>query len=134
MTKIRTPKKYNINKYRFREVYYHCLQYKEWKDELKFETNTVRSMNMDGMPHGSSTGNPTEVLAARRAELSRKVEEIERTAKEADPELWEYILKGVTEEYADYNYLSTVCNMPCGSRKYYASRRMFYYLMSKKNL
>ena len=42
--------KYGISKHRFRELYYWCLQYNEWKDELKYKTDTVKAVEAHDMP------------------------------------------------------------------------------------
>ena len=42
--------KYGISKNRFRELYYWCLQYKEWKEELNYRTSTVKSLQITDMP------------------------------------------------------------------------------------
>lgn len=125
-------RRYDISKHRFYELYHYCLQYKEWKDELKFTTDSVKGVIITDMPHGSGTGDPTSNLAIRRAELFGRCKTIEETAKEADAELWEYLLKGITDENASYTYLRQVMNIPCGKNYYYEKRRKFYYLLSRK--
>jgi hypothetical protein len=125
-------RRYEISKHRFYELYHWCLQYKEWKDELKYATDTLKSPQITDMPHGSGTGDATSNLAMRRAKLSEQCEMIEETAKEADAELWEYILKGVTDETASYTYLRQIMNIPCGKNYYFEKRRKFYYLLSRK--
>ena len=57
---------------------------------------------------------------------------IEQTAIEADPELYPWILEGVTQDYATYRYLRDAKKMPCGKNMYYERRRRFYWLLSKK--
>ncbi len=125
-------KRYEISRNRFWELYYRCLQYDEWKEELKHLTDTLKSIQVTDMPHGTGIGDPTKNLAIRREDLSRQCEIIEETTKEADAEIWEYILKGVTDASASYNYLRTVMNIPCGRNYYHTKRRKFYYLLSKK--
>lgn len=125
-------KKYNISKHRFLELYYFCLQYNEWKDELKYKKDTVRSVNVTDMPTSKESGDATASLAIRRAELRKKCELIEQTAIEADPDIYQYIIKGVTEEYATYKYLKKVLGIPCGKDMYYDRRRRFYWLLSNK--
>lgn len=124
--------KYNISKYRFRELYYFCLQYHEWQDELKYNTDTVGAICYDGLPHGSNISDQTGNLGARRAELARRCEIIEQTAVEADPEIYQYILRAVTDEHITYKYLKTVMGIPCGKDMYYDRRRKFYWLLSRK--
>lgn len=53
MGKVRTLNtKYGISKHRFKELYYWCLQYNEWKDELKYKTDTVKAIETHDMPMG----------------------------------------------------------------------------------
>lgn len=125
-------KRYGISKHRFYELLHYCLQYNEWKDELKYTTDTVKSVQITDMPHGSGVGDPTNHLATRRAMLSAKCEVVENTAKEADSSLWQYILKDVTEENISYTYLKQIMSIPCGKNYYYDKRRKFFYLLSKK--
>lgn len=134
MGKVRpmNSRKYNISKHKFYELYHFCLQYDEWKDELKYATDTVKSKVITDMPQGTGTGDATSDLAIRRAKLSRQCDLLEDTAKEVDSDLWEYIIKGVTDEYASYTYLRNIMNIPCGKNQYYEKRRMFFYLLSKK--
>ncbi|QIB68604.1 hypothetical protein Ami103574_04385 [Aminipila butyrica] len=132
MTNIRpiNENKYGISKHRFRELYYFCLQYPEWQEELKHNTNTVGAIITDGLPHGSNTSDSTAILAARRADLRTKCEIIEETAIKADSELHEYILKAVTTERASFNYLKMRMGLPCERDMYYDRRRKFYWLLS----
>lgn len=65
-------KKYDISKHRFLELYHFCMQYSEWKDELKYKKDTVRSIEVTDMPTGHGNGDATANLAVRRAELQRK--------------------------------------------------------------
>lgn len=126
--------KYQISKYRFLEIYNFCLQYNEWKDELKYNTHTVGAQEITGMPFGTEKSDSTAHLAMKRIELERKCQLIERTAMEADSEIYPYILKAVTNEYVTYHYLKNVMDIPCGKDRYYDRRRKFYYLMSNKKI
>ena len=84
MAKVKplSRRKYEISKHRFYELYHYCLQYREWKDELKSTTDTVKAVVISDMPHGSGTGDPTSNLAMRRAMLADRCKLIEDTAKE----------------------------------------------------
>ena len=125
-------KKYDISKHRFLELYHFCMQYSEWKDELKYKKDTVRSIEVTDMLTSHGNGDATANLAVRRAELQRKCELIEQTAIEADPDIYQYIIKGVTTEYGTYRYLREIAGMPCGKNMYYDRRRKFFFLLSKK--
>jgi len=124
--------KYKISKHRFAEVYHFCMQYNEWKDELRYRIDTVNGIELSDMPKANSSSDATSKLAMRRAELRRKCELVEHTAIEADPEIYQYILKAVTNEGISYNYLKMVMGIPCGKNYYYNRRRRFYWLLSSK--
>ena len=123
--------KYGISKNRFWELYYWCLQYGEWKDELKYKTDTVRSMEITDMPISHSTWDVTQQLAIRRSMLEHNCQLIEQTAIEADPDIYQYLLKAVTED-VPYRYLDMIMNIPCSRNTYYDRRRKFYWLLSQK--
>lgn len=126
-------KKYEISKHRFLELYHFCMQYQEWKNELKLVKDTVKGMtNTDGIRGSGGAGSATEQLVIRRLKLLEKCELIEQTAIEADPELYQYIIEGVTAEYASYKYLREAKGIPCGKNVYYNRRRKFYWLLAQK--
>lgn len=125
-------KKYCISKHRFAELYHFCMQYQEWKDELKYKTDNLGSVEITDMPISHTNNSSVESLAIRRTSLLEKCKIIEQTAIEADEEIYQYILKAVTNEYINYNYLSTIMNIPCSRNTYYDRRRKFYYLLSQK--
>ena len=132
MPNVRSIKKYDISSHRFMELYHYCLQYNEWKEELKYKCDTVRSIEVSDMPITHNNSDATQELAIRRAELNKKCELIEQTAIETDADIYPYILKAVTNEGVTYKYLSTVMNIPCGKKMYYDRRRRFYWLLSQK--
>lgn len=127
-------KKYNISKHRFSELYHFCMQYNEWKDELKYKSDTVGSMEITDMPVYHSNGDATQRLAMLRVDLEAKCRLIEQTAIEADSELYPYILKAVTNEFISYRYLDMIMGIPCGKKMYYDRRRKFYWLLSQKKV
>lgn len=125
-------KKYNISRHRFAEVYHFCLQYPEWKDELKYKTDNLNGVQITDMPTAHSNESSVETLALRRATLEKKCKLIEQTAIETDSEIYQYIVKAATNEYITYNYLYTVMGIPCSRNTWYDRRRKFYYLLSEK--
>lgn len=122
--------KYNISKYRFKELYYFCLQYNEWVKEIR--ENRMLSNVEVGAGKGTTVGKPTENSAVRNALIASRVELIEQTAIEAAPDIYQYILLAVTNEGYTFNYLKMMKGLPCGKNKFYQRRRNFYYLLSKK--
>lgn len=125
-------KKYDISKRRFMELYYHCLQYNEWLDELKYKTDTVKSMQITDMPSGHGTSDATCNLATRRLELRKKCEAIEQTAIEASAELYQYIIKAVTNEGITYTYLTMKMDLDISHNTWYKARRRFYWLLDRR--
>lgn len=123
--------KYNISNFRFRELYYFCLQYVEWQEELKNLRNPLKGMQYSGTPSSGFPGDPTMKAAIRCAELSGKCAAIEQAAELADQELFNYILFAVTHENITFNYLKTQKNIPCERDRYYSSRRKFYFVLDK---
>lgn len=126
--------KYGISKNRFKELYYWCLQYNEWKDELKYKTDTVRSVEITDMPVYHGNGDATQQLAVRRMELEKNCQMVEQAAMEADSEIYQYLIKAVTDEDVTYRYLQMIMGIPCGKKMYYDRRRKFYWLLSQKKI
>jgi hypothetical protein len=123
--------KYNISNFRFRELYYYCLQYSEWKEELQIMRNPLKGMQYSDMPGTGAPGNPTETIGIRCEKLSRKCGLIERAAALADPELKNFIIYAVTNEKISFTFLKQQKNIPCESDRYYNSRRKFYFYLDK---
>lgn len=119
--------KYNITSKKYRELKYFCLQYPEWKHELNTLMTSVKSPVITGMPGGNNNSDQTGDLATRRAELSKKCNLIEETAKEANEGISSMILKNVTEGIT-YEKMF----VPSGRRMFYEGRRRFFYLLSQK--
>lgn len=134
MANIRTlnKNKYNISDYRFRELYYFCLQYEEWMQELNAKRNPLKGTQYSGMPSSGHPGDPTTRTAIECAELSHKCAIIEQAAKTADAELYEYIIFAVTHENVTFKYLKMQKNIPCERDRYYSSRRKFYYYLDRE--
>lgn len=124
--------RYGISKNRFRELYYWCLQYKEWKDELKYNTDCVKSLEATDSPTSHGVGDSTQKLALRRMQLQQNCQLIEETALEADSDIAQFLLKAVTDENITYRYLKLIMGIPCGKDMYYDRRRMFYWLLNQK--
>ena len=137
MPRIRAEKtgKCKISKHEFYTCYHFALQYQEWLDRYNALGDSVKAITSDGLPHGNSTGDPTQSLAMKRAELKDKMELVDECIAEATeytPLLAPYLKRGVTCEGVTYNYLRNVMMIPCGHRQYYEIRQRFYYILSKK--
>ena len=119
--------KYNISTYAYRELLNFCRQYQEKKVRLR-DLRTLSLAPPSGMPHGSSTSNPTERKAMVAAGLATDCELIEQTAIEADSEVYSWIIKNVTEEGMSWEVMLP----PKGKNQFYESRRKFFYLLAYK--
>lgn len=124
--------KYGISKNRFKELYYWCLQYNEWKDELKYKTDTVGAIEITGMPTYHNNSDATQTLAIRRTQLEENCKMIEQAAIDADPDIYQYLIKAVTDENITYRYLELVMGIPCGKKMYYDRRRKFYWILNQR--
>lgn len=130
---------YGISRHRYGELKNFCLQYNEWRDELKYNTTTVRSKVITDMPicHGGS--NPMEALVEHRIELEHKCEMVEQSLIKAIgdtyngdmEELYPRMLKSIVNDHINYAYLDEVCSIPCGCSKFKEIRRYFYFLLSQ---
>lgn len=130
---MRTPTQKNeywIPKQAFLTAVHYCLQYPEWKAEK-------RRILMEAEPRSAAPDDrgrdpdPTMRAAVRLAEVTRKIDIVEQTAKDASPDLYKWLLKGVTRDLS-YNLLRTKYGIPCGRDEYSKVRRRFYYMINKK--
>ena len=124
--------KYGISKKRYKELCGFCEQYPEWISELRSGIS-VKSPIVDGMPHAHTGGKSdrTADTAIRRCILRDKIKLVEETAREASPDLWEYIIASACYE-RPYWYLSNVMNIPASDVSFRDSRRYFFYLLHQK--
>ena len=133
MANVRTlnKDKYNINKFRFKELYYFCLQYDEWRESLDDMRNTLKGMQYSAMPSSGNPGDPTMKAAIECAEISKKCAVVDAAARAADPDLYEFLLYAVTHENISFNLLKVQKDIPCERDRYYDSRRKFYFHLDK---
>ena len=117
---------YNISRAKYNELKYFCMQYEEKKRELHKGYGLNAIVN-DGLPKGNLPGNPVEGQAIRNAVLQADVDLIEHTAMEAGADVYQWLIKNVTEG-VPYEWL----NVPSGRRQFYETRRYFFFLMAQK--
>jgi hypothetical protein len=122
--------RYWISKHRHYELKHFCLQYPEWKRACAIRsgrsaclaTITTSLVNHQNTYSPNSNNSPL-------SNYVKQIELIEQIAMEADPYLYEYILKGVTEGRS-FTYLKAVLGIPCGKDMYYDRYRKFFWLLS----
>lgn len=122
--------KYWIDKNRFYELKYFCLQYPLWKsayealDGLRLCSYDLTGGSKSNLP-GDITGNCVE----ERSRYFERMKAVEQAAIEADPYLASYILKAVTEGLS-FTYLKARLEIPCSRDTYYDRYRRFFWLLN----
>lgn len=128
---ISIKNKYWIDKHRHYELKHFCLQYPAWKRAYsELENPSIASSAAERMPSNNIPSDPTAKQAIKKNNYSEKIKMIERAARDADDELYMYILKGVTEELS-YTYLKSKLKIPCSRDTYYDRYRRFFWILSE---
>lgn len=126
---IKNP--YHVDKNRYYELKYFCLQYPQWKkiynDLIMLPTIGYGERIDDGQLYFRDD---TAKHALRLKKYSDKMELVEKAAIEADEELASYILKGVTENRS-YDVMNANDPIPCSRDTYYDRYRRFFFILSK---
>ncbi len=121
---------YWISRNRYYELKHFCLQYPEWKRELSNLSSIKNQTVITPTIFSSGTfSNPTADCAEKMIFLKERIGMIEKAAHDAEPDLANYILKGITENLS-YTYLKTKLEIPCCKDKYYELYRKFFWLLS----
>lgn len=124
--------KYGISSKRYKELCGFCEQYPEWKmqnGDHAFITG-MRYSDMPGSPNRGMS-DKTSKDAIKLAAMDKNCDLIERVARLADAEIWQFIIKSVCYE-VPVNYLITVEGMNMSPSAFYERRRYFFYLLDKE--
>ena len=122
--------KYWVEKNRYYELKYFCMQYSMWK-KLYLELDGLASSRTYELMSGSNVpSDPTGRLAEERLYYFDKMQLVEQTAIAADSDLASYILNGVTEGLS-YDSLKFRFDIPCGKDMYYDRYRRFFWLLDR---
>lgn len=120
-----------ISKHRYYELKHFCLQYPTWKKEYAACDTFERSLPIsEKISSTNIPGDPTAKCAIMKLYYFEKIKLIEESAKAADEDLYEYILKAVTENLS-FTYLKSKLDIPCSRDTYYNRYRRFFWLLSK---
>jgi len=103
------------------------MQYDGWIKQIKDIDYSIKALNISGMPKNSKVSKPTEELAIKKTELIQKCEIIKQAAMEAAPEIYEEILKNVTQNIP-FKYL----DVPYSRRQFYRKKNDFLCILSQK--
>lgn len=133
MRRVRPPKRgsrYYLPPTEYKMVAAFCMNYGEFKRQL-LDLDGKKAQIIDGMPHGTDTTDPTFSVAEKRVRLQEKINLIESTVRNVCPEIYEWVLLGITTT-ASYDYLLTKLDIPC-SHPYFIKRvRKVYYEIAQK--
>ena len=122
--------KYWIDKNRYYELKYFCLQYPLWKRVCEdLDPVKVSSYELVRISDGTLR-DPVALCAAEREIYTNRMCQVEKAARDADPYLSSYILKAVTEGHA-YDYLYSRLEIPCSRDTYYDRYRKFFWLLDQ---
>lgn len=128
---ISQKNKYWIDKHRHYELKHFCLQYPMWKRTYQALNDLGVSISKLGETRASNLpGDPTGKCAMKKTYYMDRIQLVENAAKEADRDLYSYILKAVTEGLS-YTYLKTKLDIPCGRDMFYDRYRRFFWLLSE---
>ena len=101
---------YWISRHRYYELKHFCLQYPAWKKERAYLSSIAKRPTDKSAILGSGTfSNPTADCAEKLIFLDERIKMIENSARNAQPYLANYILKGVTENLS-YTYFKSIVN------------------------
>ncbi len=129
---ISKKNKYWIEKNRYNELKYFCLQYPIWREAYNsLSSLSKRPSDLEIFTKNTSNISPTEKCAEARLKYKNLMSKIEQSALETDNELHSYILIAVTEGLS-FETLKLKHNIPCGRRKYYELYRLFFYILNKR--
>lgn len=127
---ISTKNKYWIDKHRHYELKHLCLQYPLWKRKYATYDSVLKSSCRERIGESNDIYDPTATFVEKKMHYSDKMYMIEKAAKETDIELYEYILKAVTEGLS-YTYLKSVLEIPCSKDTYYDRYRKFFWILNE---
>jgi hypothetical protein len=110
---------YQISKNRYKELKAFCMQYNEKKSKIK-------SMQQSIMKNPAQNSQESALYV-------RDIRMIEEAAVRANPEIWRYIIKSVTQnlpyEYIEYD--EEQGRIPMGKTDFNANRRYFYHILDE---
>lgn len=138
--------KYMISKHEYYAAMHFALQYPEWKKALRNMSDTSKAITYSDMPKGNMNPDPTGDLVEKRERMTDKVMLVEKSARaavyedilgkmcvqEVREEMYQMLLRGVTEEGVTYNTLRVTGNIPCCRNVYNRMKRRFYYILNNE--
>lgn len=120
---------YYIDRHRYYELKHFCMQYPEWKKNYS-SLNGWHQKDILSPVKSTGFGDPVGNCVEAREFYLNRMTMVEKAAKEADPELGQYVLIGVTNGFS-YGVLKARLDIPCCKDVYYDIYRRFFWLLSQ---
>lgn len=120
---------YWIDRHRYYELKHFCLQYPGWKKVyLSLDGMCARPSDLIVVSNKFPNSDPVSKCAEARIFYAKRIEMIEKAARDTDQLIGSYILKAVTEGLS-YEILKVRDSLPCGKDYYYELYRKFFWLL-----
>ena len=129
MRELSKKNPYYVNKYRYKELLYFCRQYPIWEKALNGLTGLYAKPVELGMLVQTGWGGESSIerCAISIDMFKSRMKIVEDAVLKTDPELYDYLLKGITQGLS-YDKLGYV---PCCRDTYYDRYRKFFYHLNK---
>ncbi len=131
----RRPKpgsKYFLPKHEYLQVVHFCLSYNGLKQRLN-ALGGAPAIKYDGMPHGTTTGDPTGHDGALAASLRGKIHLIEDSVLECTGEaLYEPMMAFITMENVTVEQIEAAYDLVMGRRQFSTLRRRIYWTIAQR--
>ena len=129
-SKISKRNRWYISKERYLELYYFCLQYREWKQAyVELEEKGIGCTSIIKISEDDEIHDPTGDTAVYMVILEEKMKLVRSVAASTDEVLGPYIFKAVTEGLS-FTKLKTIYEIPCERDMYYDRYRKFFWLLN----
>ena len=119
---------YHIDRYRYFELKYFCLQYSDWVNKerqiVAIESTDIESVKIQS--HGRSV---VERAVDKALPYQSKIELVERCCRSASEEYKDILLLGVTKGLT-YDKLRAKFNIKISRDQYYKMYRRFFWILS----
>ena len=121
-----------ISRQRYYELKHFCLQYPEWKKQIRYLDGLQSQAPYSQIPKTATNdiSDPVAKVAILRSGLTRKIDIVEEAARQAGEDLSVYILESITEGLS-YSVLLAKRRIPCNKNEYYDIYRKFFWILDK---
>lgn len=120
-----------IKRERYLELLHFCRQYPDWKAEAASLLG-VHGQAMDGMPHGSTVGDPVAAIAARRERLTNNIEIVDSCAASVEGGRWYPALIQNVCMGRSYSTLSVTVLPNSNRNSFFNARKEFFLALDMK--